>query len=86
MASRIRAIQPPARWTRRSSCSGGPGGAPRRTRRARWNEWLAADGPERPELYRCYLAALAEEERAAVAIERTVSLETNAQDARDTMR
>jgi hypothetical protein len=49
-----------------------------------WNEWLAAGGRERPELYRCYVCALAEEEQAAVAIERTVSREATAQHARDT--
>ena len=48
-----------------------------------WNEWLAADGHERPELYRCYVRALAEEEQAAVEIERRVSLEADPQRARD---
>jgi hypothetical protein len=48
-----------------------------------WNEWLAADGRERPELYRCYVCALAEEEQAAVAIERAVSREATARDVRD---
>lgn len=56
--------------------------AAQKARRA-WNEWLAADRRERPELYRCYVSALAEEEQAALAIEQTVSLEANAQDARD---
>ena len=45
-----------------------------------WNEWLAADGRDRPELYRCYVSALAEEEQAAVAIERAVNLEGNAEE------
>jgi hypothetical protein len=54
--------------------------AAQRTTRT-WNEWLAADGRERPELYRCYLSALAEEEQAAVAIERAVNLEGNAEHA-----
>jgi hypothetical protein len=49
-----------------------------------WNEWLAADGHERPERYRCYVCALAEEEQAAVAIERTVGRDATAQDACDT--
>jgi hypothetical protein len=49
-----------------------------------WNEWLAAGGRERPERYRCYVRALAEEEQAAVAIERTVSREATARHARDT--
>jgi hypothetical protein len=45
-----------------------------------WNEWLAADGSERPALYRCYVYALAEEEQAAAELERTVNLEDNAQE------
>jgi hypothetical protein len=45
-----------------------------------WNEWLAADGHERPELYRCYVCALAEEEQAAVELERAVNLGGNAQE------
>ena len=49
-----------------------------------WNEWLAADGRERPELYRCYASALAEEEQAAVEIKRTVSRKATAQHTRDT--
>jgi hypothetical protein len=49
-----------------------------------WNEWLAADGRERPELYRSYVCALAKEEQAAVAIARSVSYEATAQEARDT--
>jgi hypothetical protein len=48
--------------------------------RRSWNEWLAADSRERPELYRCYVCALAEEEQAAVAIERAVNLEGNAEE------
>jgi hypothetical protein len=49
-----------------------------------WNEWLAADGRERPALYRCYVYALAEEEQAAFAIERAVSSrEATARDIRD---
>jgi hypothetical protein len=35
-----------------------------------WNEWLAADGQERSELYHCYVCALAEEEQAAAELER----------------
>jgi LPS sulfotransferase NodH len=42
-----------------------------------WNEWLASDGHER---YLCYVSALAEEEQAAVAIERTVRREATARD------
>jgi hypothetical protein len=49
-----------------------------------WKEWLAADGRERPELYRRYVCALAKEEQAALAIERTVSCAATAQGARDT--
>ena len=37
-----------------------------------WNEWLAADGRDRLELYRRYVGALAEEERAAAALERVL--------------
>jgi hypothetical protein len=48
-----------------------------------WNEWLAADGHERPERYLCYVSALAEEEQAAVEVARGVSLDANAQNARD---
>jgi len=44
-----------------------------------WNEWLAADGRERPELYRCYISALAEEEQAARELEGTVKLGANAE-------
>jgi hypothetical protein len=46
---------------------------------ARVNEWLAADDRERPELYRWYVCALAEEEPAAAQLERAVNLEGNAQ-------
>jgi transketolase len=49
-----------------------------------WNEWLAADRRERPELYRCYLLALNREEQAAVAIEQAVSRDTTTPDTRDT--
>ena len=45
-----------------------------------WNEWLAGGSRESPELYRRYISALAEEERAAVAIEQTVNLGANAHD------
>ena len=47
-----------------------------------WNEWLAANSRESAELYRRYISALAEEERAAAAIEQTVNLGANAQDPR----
>lgn len=39
-----------------------------------WNEWLAADRSDRPDIYRCYLTALAEEERAAAEVERVVTV------------
>lgn len=39
-----------------------------------WNEWLAADCRHRPEICRCYLTALAEEERAAAEVERVVTV------------
>jgi hypothetical protein len=45
-----------------------------------WNEWLAADGCARPERYRCYVCALAEEEQAAAELERTINLEEEAQE------
>ena len=35
-----------------------------------WNEWLAADRRQRDNIYRCYVAALAEEERAAAELSR----------------
>jgi hypothetical protein len=38
-----------------------------------WNEWLAAHGRDRAELYRRYISALAEEERAAAEVQSTVS-------------
>jgi hypothetical protein len=48
-----------------------------------WNEWLAADGHERPERYRSYVHALAEEEKAAFEVARGVSLHANAHHARN---
>ena len=39
-----------------------------------WNEWLAADRRHRSEIYRSYLTALAEEERAAAEVERVVTV------------
>jgi hypothetical protein len=45
-----------------------------------WNEWLAADSRERSELFHCFVCALAEEEQAAVAIERAINLEGNAEE------
>jgi hypothetical protein len=47
-----------------------------------WNEWLAGGRRERDELYRRYVSALADEERAATAIAQTVGLGANAQDPR----
>jgi hypothetical protein len=44
---------------------------------ARVERVAAADSHDRPELYRCYLSALAEEEQAAVKLERAVNLESN---------
>ena len=44
-----------------------------------WYEWLAADGRDRAELYRRYISALAEVERAAA--QRTVNLGAKPQDA-----
>jgi hypothetical protein len=44
-----------------------------------WNEWLAASCRERAELYHRYLCALIEEERAAVELQRAVSLDANPQ-------
>ncbi|MGO9971603.1 MAG: hypothetical protein ACLP01_01985 [Solirubrobacteraceae bacterium] len=35
-----------------------------------WNEWLAADRRARAELWRCYISAADEEERAAAKLER----------------
>jgi hypothetical protein len=37
-----------------------------------WNEWLAASRRERAEFYGRYLSALAEEERAAIDLQRAV--------------
>jgi hypothetical protein len=56
--------------------------ATQKTTRA-WNEWLAAGGGERTELYRRYVCALTEEEQAAVAIERAVGRAATARHARD---
>jgi hypothetical protein len=39
-----------------------------------WNAWLAADGDDRAMCYRAFVAALADEERAAAEIERMVDL------------
>ena len=50
-----------------------------------WNEWLAGGRRERAELYRRYVSALADEERAAAAIAQTVGLGANAQDPRTCM-
>ena len=47
-----------------------------------WNEWLAGGRRERAELYRRYVSALADEERAAAAVAQTVGLGANAQDPR----
>ena len=47
-----------------------------------WNEWLAGGRLQRAELYRRYVSALADEERAAAAIAQTVGLGANAQDPR----
>jgi hypothetical protein len=46
-----------------------------------WNEWLAAHGRDRAELYRRYISALAEEERAAAGLERAMYRDARAQDA-----
>jgi hypothetical protein len=40
--------------------------------RRTWNAWLAADGHERRVWYRAFVAALAEEERAAAEVERMI--------------
>ena len=45
----------------------------RRVRRA-WNAWLAADCRDRALRYRVFVAALADEERAAAEVERIVDL------------
>lgn len=47
-----------------------------------WKEWSAADGRDRAELYRRYTSALAEEERAADQLERTIDIAGQARDAR----
>lgn len=39
-----------------------------------WNAWLAADGDDRAIRYRVFVAALADEERAAAEVERMVDL------------
>ena len=39
-----------------------------------WNGWLAADGRDRAIRYRVFVAALADEERAAAEVERMVDL------------
>jgi hypothetical protein len=39
-----------------------------------WNEWLAADGRQRPQLFGCYVRALTEEEQATAALERMLHL------------
>jgi hypothetical protein len=39
-----------------------------------WNAWLAAEVPQRGGRYRAYQEALAEEERAAAQVERTLQL------------
>ena len=46
-----------------------------------WNEWLAADGPERDAAYTRHISALTEEERAAAEIELSVKLDVEAKDA-----
>ena len=45
-----------------------------------WNAWLVAEARERPELWRRYLAALAEDERAAAEVERMVAVGAKAHD------
>ncbi|MGZ6669635.1 MAG: hypothetical protein ACXVH3_33715 [Solirubrobacteraceae bacterium] len=39
-----------------------------------WNAWLAAEGRDRALRYRVFVAALADEERAAAEVEQTVDL------------
>ena len=46
--------------------------AARKARRA-WSEWLAAEAPHRAERYHRFVCALAEEERAAVELERALA-------------
>ena len=41
---------------------------------ARWNAWLAAEGRDRGVSYRAFVAALADEERAAAEVERGIEL------------
>jgi hypothetical protein len=48
-----------------------------------WYEWLAASSRERAELYRRYICALAEEERAATELELAINLAANGQHASD---
>lgn len=48
-----------------------------------WNEWLAAQHRERPELYRRYASALISEERAAVQLEHTIAHDPHLADAGD---
>lgn len=45
--------------------------AARKVRRA-WSEWLAAEAPHRAERYHRFVCALADEERAAVELERAL--------------
>lgn len=42
-----------------------------------WNEWLAAGSRQRDDLYDRYVCALAEEERAAIALEHTTKLKAD---------
>ena len=51
-----------------------------------WNEWLAGDAPERPELYRRYVSTLDEEELAAIELEHTIELGTHTEDAEPTLK
>jgi len=44
-----------------------------------WNEWLATDRRQRAELYRRYIAALAEEERAAAKLEHLIKCDAQTQ-------
>jgi hypothetical protein len=48
-----------------------------------WKTWLAAEGRQRAEFYRLYVAALAEEERAAARIEHSVNLGASGQGPSD---
>ena len=47
----------------------------------RWNEWLAAGSPERAHRYDSYVFALADEERAAISLARTISPDANMSDS-----